>query len=65
VGYTNRAAYQHPVFGQVFPKGTYPPGLCPNAEHMVPRMVLGYTMVPLRSAERAAHALRAAIEELS
>ncbi|MBM4035512.1 MAG: hypothetical protein FJ291_27535 [Planctomycetes bacterium] len=65
VGYTNRAAYQHPVFGQVFPKGAYPKGLCPNAEHMVPRMVLGYTMAPWQKALRAAEALRGAIDELS
>ena len=65
VGYTNRAAYQHPVFDKVFPKGTYPKGLCPNAERMVPRMVLGYTMVPMKEAERAADALRNAIRELS
>jgi len=65
VGYTNRAAYQHPVFVQVFPRGAYPKGLCPNAERVVPRMVLGYTMVPLEKARRAAEALRAAVEELS
>jgi perosamine synthetase len=65
VGYTNRPAYQHPVFDKAFPKGTYPKGLCPNAEHMVPRMVLGYTMVPMEKAKRAADALRNAIKELS
>ena len=65
LGYTERAAYQHPVFDKVFPKGTYPQGLCPNAEHMVPRMVLGYTMVPMAAAERAAVALRETIRELS
>jgi len=65
VGYTRRAAYQHPVFRKRFPKGAYPRGLCPNAEHMVPRMVMGYTMVPLESARRAADALRAVIDELS
>ena len=64
VGYTNRAAYQHPVFAQVFPKGTYPRGLCPNAERMVPRIVLGYPMVPMDEARRAADALRATVEEL-
>ena len=64
VGYTNRAAYQHPVFDKVFPKGTYPKGLCPNAERVVPRMVLGYTMVPLEKAQRAAEALQCVIQEL-
>jgi len=65
IGYTNRPAYRHPVFAKVFPKGTYPRGLCPNAEHMVPRMVLGYTMVSMTDARRAAEALRRTIEDLS
>jgi dTDP-4-amino-4,6-dideoxygalactose transaminase len=65
VGYTNRAAYQHPVFDKVFPKGTYPQGLCPNAEHMVPRMVLGYPMIPLDQAKRVADGLRKLTEELA
>ena len=64
LGYTKRAAYQHPVFDGVFPKGTYPRGLCPNAESMVPRMVLGMTMVPLESAKRAVDAMRSVIREL-
>lgn len=65
LGYTHLAAYQHPVFDKVFPKGAYPQGLCPNAERMVPRMILGYTMVPLDAARRAAEALQCAIRELS
>ena len=65
LGYTNRPAYRHPVFDKVFPKGTYPRGLCPNAEHMVPRMILGYTMVPLEDAEREAEALRKVIRDLT
>jgi perosamine synthetase len=65
LGYTNRAAYQHPVFRQVFPKRAYPRGLCPNAEHMVPRMILGYPMVSLKDAERVAQGIRKVIAELS
>jgi len=65
VGYTNRAAYQHPVFKKVFPRGAYPKGLCPNAEHMVPRMVIGYPMVTMEEARRSAAALRKVVKELS
>ena len=65
VGYTRRAAYQHPVFGRHFPKGTYPKGLCPNAEYMVPRMVMGYPLVPLDTARRNADALRQVVKALS
>ena len=64
VGYTNCAAYQHPVFRKCFPPDAYPKGLCPNAEHMVPRMVIGYPMVAMDQAERAAEALQRVIEEL-
>ena len=64
VGYTKRAAYQHPVFRKAFPKGAYRKGLCPNAERMVPRMVMGDPMVPMKEAERAADALAAAIREV-
>ena len=65
VGYTNRAAYQHPVFRKCFPAGSYPKGLCPNAEHMVPRIVIGYPMISMETAERAAEALGRAVNELS
>jgi len=64
LGYTQAAAYQHPVFKQVFPKGAYPKGLCPNAEHMVPRMVLGSPMMSMADAKQAAQALRKAVQEL-
>ena len=64
LGYTNREAYRPPVFEEVFPKNTYPKGLCPNAEHMVPRMALGYTMVPLEEARRAADALDKVVRDL-
>ena len=65
LGYTRRAAYQHPVFAKVFPRGTYPRGLCPRAEYMVPRMILGYPMVAMEDARRGAEGLRRVIEELS
>ncbi len=65
LGYTNRAAYRHPVFDKVFPKGEYPKGLCPNAEHMVPRMILGYTMISLDDARKAAGAFAKAIRDCS
>jgi len=65
VGYTRRAAYQHPVYAKVFPKGTYPKGLCPNAEHMVPRVIFGYTMIAMKEAQRAADGLHELAHELS
>jgi len=65
LGYTRRAAYQHPVFAKAFPKGTYPKGLCPNAEYMVPRMILGYPMIPMEDAVRYAEGLRRVVDELS
>lgn len=65
VGYTNMAAYQHPVFKKVFPPGTYPDGLCPNAESMVPRLVLGYPMIPMDRARQAADALAQVVRDLS
>jgi len=65
VGYTNMAAYQHPVFRQVCPAGTYPDGLCPHAESMVPRLVLGYPMVSMERARQAADALAQVVKDLS
>ena len=65
LGYTQCPAYRHPVFGQVFPKGAYPKGLCPNAEHMVPRVLFGYPMVPMETAKRNAEALARTVEDLS
>ena len=65
LGYTRRAAYQHPVFAKVFPKGYYPKGLCPNADYMVPRVLLGHPMVALEAAKRNADALAKVIRELS
>jgi len=65
LGYTGRAAYRHPVFEKVFPKGTYKKGLCPNAEYMIPRMILGYPMIPMKDAVRYADGLRRIVKDLS
>ena len=65
LGYTKRAAYRHPVFRTVFAKGTYPKGLCPNAESMVPRIILAGTMMPMDAATRQAEGLCEVVEELS
>jgi len=65
LGYTNRPAYRHPVYDKVFPKRTYPKGLCPNAEHMIPRMILGYPMIPMKEAVRYAEGLRQIVKDLS
>ena len=64
VGYTGRGAYQHPVFKKVFPKGTYPKGLCPNAEYMVPRMILVNPMRLKGDATRVAEGFRTVIKDL-
>ena len=65
VGYTMRAAYKHPVFDLIFPRGTYPKGLCPNAEYMVPRLILSGTMMSMARAKRIARGLRKVVQELS
>jgi len=64
LGYTKRPAYRHPVYDTVFPKGTYAKGLCPTAEYMIPRMILGYPMIPMDEAKRYADGLRRTIREL-
>ena len=65
VGYTGRPAYRHPVFKKVFPRNAYPKGLCPMAERMVPRMMLGYTKIPMSQAERHAGGLKRVIADLT
>ena len=65
LGYTNRAAYQHPVYAGVFPKDTYKKGLCPNAEYMVPRMILGYPMIPMKDALKYADGIHRIAGDLS
>jgi len=65
LGYTNCPVYRQPVYDKVFPKGTYRKGLCPNAEYMIPRMILGYTMIPLKDAKRYTDGLRRIVKSLS
>ena len=64
LGYTGFPAYRHPVY-DMFPKGTYPEGLCPNAEWMIPRLIFGYPMISMERALRCAESWRALIKELS
>jgi dTDP-4-amino-4,6-dideoxygalactose transaminase len=80
IGYTNMAAYEHPLIAQrlgygrgcpldcpfyVGDNNRYPEGLCPNAEWVVPRMMLAHTFGPNDEHERGAAGLRRAIERLS
>jgi len=80
VGYTNMPAYKHPLIAQrlgygrgcpldcPFYTGTnnrYPDGLCPVAEDILPRMMLGYPFGPKEDHERGAAKLRRVIERLS
>jgi perosamine synthetase len=80
VGYTNMPAYKHPLiakrlgYGKGCPldcplyTGTgnrYPDGLCPNAEWVVPRMLLIHTFGPKDAHEQGAQKLRQAIERLA
>ena len=79
VGYTQLPSYKHPLIaerkghGRGFPldnplyDGThnqYPDGLCPVAEHVVPRMVHGPTFIPEDAARANADKLRQAVERL-
>jgi len=72
VGYTQMPAYRHPVIkerlahifhcGKI--KATYPDGLCPTAEWVIPRMVLIYTLKTEEEAKNEALKLRQFIEDL-
>ena len=75
IGYTGMAAYQHPVIAErrahafhctenrgMVP--SYAPGTCPTAEKVVPRLLLGYVIVPEETAEREAEKLHRLIREL-
>jgi len=75
IGYTGMAAYRHPVIserrahafrcpGNAGHSGRYEPGTCPVAEHVVPRLVLGYVIEPEESARREADMLHALIRRL-
>jgi hypothetical protein len=80
VGYTNMPAYKHPLIAQRLGYGRgcpldcplyagannkYEDGLCPNAEYILPRMLLVYTFGPKDEHERKAESFRRVIERLS
>jgi len=80
VGYTNMPAYKHPLIAQRLGYGRgcpldcplyaggsnrYEDGLCPNAEYVLPRMMLAYTFGPKEEHERNAARLRQVIERLA
>lgn len=75
VGYTGMAAYQHPVIqdrtAHAFhceanrrSHAHYPRGLCPVAEHVIPRLVLGYLVEPQDTARREADILHTLLRRL-
>ena len=80
MGYTNMPAYKHPLladrlgYGRGCPlecplyEGTqnrYPDGLCPEAEALFPKVMLGYPFQPYESAAKQAEGLRKAWERLA
>jgi dTDP-4-amino-4,6-dideoxygalactose transaminase len=75
VGYTGMAAYAHPVIKErrahafrcpqnAGHSARYEPGTCPVAEHVVPRLILGYVIEPEEDARREADKLHALIRRL-
>jgi len=75
VGYTGMAAYSHPVISErrahafrcrenVGHSPRCEPGTCPVAEHVVPRLILGYVIEPDEAARREADKLQALIRRL-
>jgi dTDP-4-amino-4,6-dideoxygalactose transaminase len=79
LGYTDMPAYRHPLianrmgYGRGCPldcplyEGTgnrYPDGLCPEAEALFPRIILGYPFQPQESVARDAEALYRAWQRL-
>jgi dTDP-4-amino-4,6-dideoxygalactose transaminase len=80
IGYTNMPAYGHPLiaerkgFGRGCPLdcplyegegNVYPDGLCPNAEALFPKLMLGYPFQPYDNAAKQAEGLRRAWERLA
>lgn len=75
LGYTGMPSYQHPVikdrlahafYCQSY-KGDrdhYPPGLCPIAERIIPRMLLCYTEIPEETAKQDTEKLHKLINNL-
>jgi len=76
VGYTQMAAYQHPVIRErrahAFRcaenegcRQEYEDGHCPVAEHVVPRLVLGYLVEPEETAKAEAEKLHNVVRQLA
>ena len=80
MGYTNMPAYRHPLvadrlgYGRGCPLGCplyqgtgneYPDGLCPQAEALFPKIMLGYPFQPYDAAAKQAEGLRKAWERLA
>ncbi|UCH34527.1 MAG: aminotransferase class I/II-fold pyridoxal phosphate-dependent enzyme [Armatimonadota bacterium] len=80
VGYTNMPAYKHPLIAERLGYGRgcpldcplyvgrgnqYPDGLCPNAEWLLPRIILGYPFGARDDHERGAEKVRRVIERLA
>jgi len=80
LGYTNMPAYKHPLiaerkgYGRGCPLdcplyegdgNVYPEGLCPEAEALFPKIMLGYPFQPYDSAATQAEGLRRAWERLA
>jgi perosamine synthetase len=74
IGYTGMPAYRHPVIAErrahafhctenrgLIP--SYGQGTCPTAEKVVPRLLLGYVIVPEDTAEREAEKLHRLLRE--
>ncbi|MCX8082727.1 MAG: DegT/DnrJ/EryC1/StrS family aminotransferase [bacterium] len=74
VGYTQMPAYKHPVIKERLAhafhcanyreKIEYPDGLCPVAERIIPRIVLGDTVISEEEAKRRAEKIYNAIRKL-
>ena len=75
VGYTGMAACRHPVISErrahafrcpenAGHSARYEPGTCPVAEHVVPRLILGYVIEQEEAARREADKLEALIRRL-
>jgi dTDP-4-amino-4,6-dideoxygalactose transaminase len=75
IGYTKMPAYRHPVIRDRLAhafhcsenrgeKDLYPDGLCPVAEKVVPRLIIGYMIAPEESAKRDAEKLHQVVEGL-
>ncbi|MBI3948662.1 MAG: DegT/DnrJ/EryC1/StrS family aminotransferase [Armatimonadetes bacterium] len=75
VGYTKIPAYRHPVIRDRLAHAfscaanrrsaeLYPDGLCPVAEHVIPRIVIGYLTEPEETAKQEADKLFRVVERI-